>query len=98
MVAYIWASLEAQAIKNPPAMWETWVQSMGWENLPGEGHGNPLQYSCWENPHEQRSLVGCGLRGCKEFERTEGLRKHSTADTCQCYFLNSLPSLCVHKS
>ena len=22
------------------------------------GHGNPLQYSCLENPHEQRSLVG----------------------------------------
>ena len=25
---------------------------------PGEGHGNPLQYSCLENPHGQRSLVG----------------------------------------
>ena len=25
---------------------------------PGGGHGNPLQYSCLENPHEQRSLVG----------------------------------------
>ena len=35
-------------VKNPPAVWETWVQSLGWEN-PGEGHGNPLQYSCLEN-------------------------------------------------
>ena len=26
---------------------------------PGGGHGNPLQYSCLENPHGQRSLVGC---------------------------------------
>ena len=25
---------------------------------PGEGHGNPLQYSCLENPHGQRSLAG----------------------------------------
>ena len=25
---------------------------------PGEGHGNPLQYSCQENPHGQRSLAG----------------------------------------
>ena len=25
----------------------------------GGGHGNPLQYSCLENPHGQRSLVGC---------------------------------------
>ena len=24
---------------------------------PGEGHGNPLQYSCLENPHGQRNLV-----------------------------------------
>ena len=26
------ASLVAQAVKNPPAMQETWVQSLGWEN------------------------------------------------------------------
>ena len=25
---------------------------------PGRGHGNPLQYSCLENPHGQRSLAG----------------------------------------
>jgi len=25
---------------------------------PGEGHGNPLQYSCLESPHGQRSLAG----------------------------------------
>ena len=28
---------------------------------PGGGHGNPLQYSCLENPHGQRSLVGYSL-------------------------------------
>ena len=28
---YSWASLVAQLIKNPPMMWETWVQSQGWE-------------------------------------------------------------------
>ena len=26
------ASLVAQTIKNPPAVWETWVQSLGWEH------------------------------------------------------------------
>ena len=31
-------------------MQETWVQSLGWEDSPGEGNGNPLQYSCLENP------------------------------------------------
>ena len=29
----IWASLMAQLVKNQPAMWETWVQSLGWEAL-----------------------------------------------------------------
>ena len=29
---YSWASLVAQLVKNLPVMWETWVQSLGWEN------------------------------------------------------------------
>ena len=29
---YSWASLVAQLVKNPPAMWDTWVQSLGWED------------------------------------------------------------------
>ena len=29
---YSWASLVAQPIKNPPAMWETWVLFLGWED------------------------------------------------------------------
>ena len=29
---YSWASLVAQLVKNPPTMWETWVQSLGWED------------------------------------------------------------------
>ena len=33
---YSWAFLVAQLVKNPPAMWETWVQSLGWED-PVEG-------------------------------------------------------------
>ena len=35
----------------------------GLERLPGGGHGNPLQYSCLENPYGQRSLVGYSLCG-----------------------------------
>ena len=37
-------------VKNPPAMQETQVQTLGWEDSPGEGNDNPLQYSCLENP------------------------------------------------
>ena len=29
---YSWASLVAQMVKNPPAMQETWVRSLGWED------------------------------------------------------------------
>ena len=46
---YSWASLVAQLVKNLPAMWETWVRSLGWEDSPGEGKGSPLQYSGLEN-------------------------------------------------
>ena len=60
---YSWASLVAQLVKNPPAMWETWVRSLGWEDplekgkathsRPGEFHG---LYSPW---------------GCKESDMTD---------------------------
>ena len=38
---------------------------------PGGGHGNPLQSSCLENPHGQRSLVGYSPRGRRESDTTE---------------------------
>ena len=31
MLCLIWASLVVQMVKNLPAIWETWVQSLGWE-------------------------------------------------------------------
>ena len=31
----------AQTVKNLPAVWETWVQSLGWEDLLGEGLATP---------------------------------------------------------
>ena len=47
----------------------------GWGRFPGGGTGNPLQYSCLENPHGQRSLGGYGPWGDKESDRTERLGK-----------------------
>ena len=38
---------------------------------PGGGHDNLLQYSCLENPHEQRSLEGYSPWGHKELDTTE---------------------------
>ena len=43
---------------------------------PGRGHGNPLQYSCLENSHGQRSLVGYSPWGQKESDMTELRTKH----------------------
>ena len=77
---YTWASLMAQLVKNPPAVQEdpgSIPGSLGSGRSPGGGHGNPLQYSCLENPHGQRSLVGYNPRGLKELDTT--MTKHSTA-------------------
>ena len=40
---------------------------------PGGGHGNPLQYSCLEKPHGQRSLAGCSPQGRRESDTPERL-------------------------
>ena len=52
-----WTSLVAQMIKNPPAMWETSVQSLGWEDPLEKGMATPSkntpQYSCLENPMDR---------------------------------------------
>ena len=58
-------------VKNLPAMWETQVPSLGLENSPGEGNGYPLQYSCLQNSHGERSLAGYTLWGHREPEMTE---------------------------
>ena len=61
-------------IKKPPANAEDvrdLVLIPGSGRSPGEGHGNLLQYSCLENPHGHRSLVGYSPWGSKELETTE---------------------------
>ena len=45
----------------------------GLERFLGEGHGNPLQYSCLENLHGQRSLAGYSRWGRKESDTTKWL-------------------------
>ena len=59
-------------VKNLPAMQENWVvPALG--RSPGEGHGNPLQYSGLENPHGKRSLMGYSSWGRKGSDTTERL-------------------------
>ena len=72
-----WVSLVAQTVKNQPAMRETWVGKIpGLGRTPGGGHGDSLQYSCLENPHRQRILVGYSPWGLKESDMTEQLSTH----------------------
>ena len=46
-------SLVTQLVKNLPAMLENQVRFLVWEDPPGKGIGNPLQYSCLENPMDR---------------------------------------------
>ena len=61
-------------VKNPPAS----AGAPGGGGLilelgrsPGGEHGNPLQYSCLENPRGQRSLAGYGPQGHTESDMIE---------------------------
>ena len=46
---------------------------LGLRRSPGGGHGDPLQYSCLENPHGQRRLAGYSPWERKESDTTEQL-------------------------
>ena len=54
----LWASLVAQRVKNLLANAGDAGLICELGRSLGGGHGNPLQYSCLENPHGQRSLEG----------------------------------------
>ena len=58
-------------VKNPPANVEDLGLIPGLGRSPGGGHGNPLQYSCLENPYGQRGLAGYSPWGHKESDTTE---------------------------
>ena len=58
----------------------------GWGKSPGGGHGNPLQYSCLEHPHGQRSLAGYSPWGRKESDTIEHTQL-STAHTAHVQLL-----------
>ena len=61
-------------VKNPPASAGD-IRDAG--SIPGlgrspeGGHGNPLQHSCLENPHGEKSLDCCSPLGHKELDTTE---------------------------
>ena len=70
------------AVKNPPQ--EIRIQSLGLGISPGGGHGNPLQYSCLENPMDRGAWQAIVHRASKSWAR---LKRYST------HALNVCPNL-----
>ena len=61
---YSWASLVAQMVRNLPAMWETWVQSLCWEGPLEEGLAIHYSILAWSIPwtEEPGGLQSMGLQ------------------------------------
>ena len=67
----IWASLLAQMVKNLPAMWETQVQSLDWEDPLEKGMATHSGILAWRIPRTEEPS-----RDCKEYDTTEQLSKY----------------------
>ena len=71
------ASLVAQMVKNPPAMWETWIQSLGWEDPPEEGMATHISILPWRIPWTEEPGGPQSMKS-QELDTTEQLRFHFT--------------------
>ena len=56
MLCYFWTSLVAQTVKNPPALRETWVQSLGWEEPLEEDTATHFSILAWRIPMDRGAL------------------------------------------
>ena len=65
---YSWAFLVAQMIKNSPTMWETWIQSVGWEDPLEEGVATQHSVLAWRIPMNRGAWR---VHGVTELHRTE---------------------------
>jgi len=73
----------AQVVKNPPAMQETWVQSLGWEDSLEEEMATHSSILAWRF-HGQRSLAGYSPQG-KELDMTEQLSLFDAQFLRECF-------------
>ena len=63
----------AERLKNPPAMWETWVQSLGWEDPLEKGISYPLNILAWRIPWIEESGRLHTVHGVTESDTAERL-------------------------
>ena len=66
---YIWASLVAQMVKNPPAMWETWVRFLGWGDPLEEGMATHSSILAWRISIDRGSWRATVHRATKNWTR-----------------------------
>ena len=59
---YSWTSLVAQLVKNPPAMQETWVQSLGWGDPLEKGKATFSSILAWRIPCIVHEVAKSGTR------------------------------------
>ena len=62
-------------VKNPPTMWETWVQSLGWEDPLEEGMATHSSILAWRIPMEKGAWQ-ITVHGVAELDTTELLSTH----------------------
>ena len=65
---YIYIHTHTICLQHGRAGFNPWIRKISWRRA-----WQPLHYSCLENPHGRRSLVGCSPWGCKQSEATEWL-------------------------
>ena len=59
-------------VKNPPAMWETWVQSLGWEDSLEEGMATHSSILAWRIPWTEEPVGLQSMGSCvQELDMTE---------------------------
>ena len=51
---YFWAFPVTQMVKNPPAMWETWIPFLGWEDPLEEGMATHSSFLAWKTPWSEK--------------------------------------------
>ena len=89
-----WASLVAQMVENLPTMWETWVWSLGQEDL-WRREWLPTPAFLPEKVHGQRSLMGYSPCGWKELGPTEQLSTRAVKTRVLTQKLTFLPTKAV---
>ena len=89
---YSWASLVAPLVKNPPAMWEPWVPSLGWEDPLEKGTVTHPSVLSWSIPgtEEPRGLQCMGSQRVRHDRATSTCTTAKQSDAA----VSSLISIC----